>query len=195
MDWSPHYLYDQFFAGDPQAVDRFLEEIRFHEWNYGFDKGYPFKKAVVEHSARFPQYAALIQAFDTRWEETVGGPMEETVQVLRGLREAGYPLYGLSNWSREKFSGVQSRYDFFRCFEEIVISGDVRVAKPDPAIFRILLERIGRPAAECVFIDDSEMNIGVARTLGMKTIHFRSAEQLKDDLEKLGVSKTVFQSG
>lgn len=182
MDWSPYYLYRQFFNDDPVAVDCFLQEIGFTEWNQEFDRGRPFVEGVAELSGRFPAYQELIQAFDQKWEETLASAIEPTVNILWELKTAGYPLYGLSNWSAEKFAMVQSKYRFFEWFDSIILSGEVKLLKPDRRIFELLLNKIDRPASECLFIDDSIHNITAAKELGFSTILFKSPEQLKNEL-------------
>lgn len=182
MDWSPHYLYNKLIEGGPEVIDRFLAEIEFSAWNAEQDRGRPFTEAVAEWSARFPHHAHLIQAFHERWEETNGGPIQSTVEILRRLKQAGFPLYGLSNWSAETFPLIRAKYEFFDWFDLIVVSGVEKLIKPDPRIFAVLLERIDRTAPECLFIDDSVRNIVTAQQLGFQTIHFRSAEQLEAEL-------------
>ena len=187
MDWSPHYLYNKLIEGGSEAIDRFLDEIEFSTWNAEQDRGRPFSEAVAEWSARFPQHAHLIRAFHDRWEETDAGPIQATVEILRSLKQAGYPVYGLSNWSAEKFPLVRAKYEFFDWFDLIVLSGLERVIKPDPQIFAVLLQRIGRTAEECLFIDDAAKNIVTAQQLGFQTIHFQSATQLAAELRTLGL--------
>ena len=187
IDWDPRYLYRKLFGGDEEAMERFLEEIHFMEWNVKQDAGRPFSEAVAEHCAKFPQYCDLIRAYDERYPESLSGPIQPTVEILRTLKQAGYPLYGLSNWPQEKFILVQPKYEFFGWFDDIVVSGAVGMAKPDPRIFHLLLERIGRPASECLIIDDSAENITVACELGFRTIHHQSPEQLKRELNQLGI--------
>jgi len=187
FDWNPHYLYLKLFGGDPQAVDNFLSEIHFAEWNLRQDQGRPFSIAVADHCARFPQYCELIRAYDALWEESLGGPIGGSVEILQSLREAGYPLYALSNWSAEKFALIRRRYDFLDWFKTIIISGSVGMVKPDPQIFDLTFNQIGYPASECLVIDDSEQNIRVAQDLGCLTIHFRSPLQLKTELQRLGI--------
>lgn len=187
MDWSPRYLYRHFFNEDLAATDRFLEEIGFAAWNLEFDRGRPFAAGIAELAGRFPAYQELIEAYDERWEETLVGPIEPTVAILRALKNAGYPLFGLSNWSAEKFAGVRQKYDFFQWFEEIVLSGEVKLVKPDPLIFAYLLRKSGRRANQCLFVDDSIHNIAVAEKLGFATIHFQSPEQLKTELQEKGL--------
>jgi 2-haloacid dehalogenase len=182
LDWDPRYLYHKLFENDAEAAERFLNEIGFVEWNMEQDRGRPFAVAIEELSARFPHYADFIKAYDERWEESLGGPIQATVNLLGALKQAGYALYGLSNWSAETFQRIRHRHAFLDWFDEIVLSGEVRIIKPDPRIYAILLERINRPAAECLFIDDSEANIAVAEQLGFDTIRFTSPSQLQSEL-------------
>lgn len=182
VDWDPRYLYRKLFLGDEAAMEHFLEEVDFVSWNQQQDEGRTFAEGVADLCDRFPGYCDLIRAYDDRWEESLGGPIWQTVDVLHQLRKAGYPLYGLSNWSAEKFALVRDQYHFFGWFEDIVLSGDVRLAKPDVRIFHLLLERIGKSAGECLLIDDSQVNVEAAREIGFQAIHFQSAEQLKAEL-------------
>jgi 2-haloacid dehalogenase len=187
LDWNPRHLYRQLFAHDPEGMERFLVEVGFAAWNLEQDKGRPFAVAVAELSREFPQYADLIRAYHERWDESIAGPIQATVDVVAALKEDGFPLYGLSNWSAETFRRVRPRYDFFDWFDAIVISGEVGLAKPDPQIFATLLHRIGRAAGECLFVDDGEDNIAVARGLGFDAIRFETAEQLARELRGRGV--------
>jgi len=184
VDWNPRHLYRKLFRGDEQAMDRFLEEIGFIEWNTEQDRGRPFADAVAELSRRHPQHGDLIRAYDERWEESIAGPMPASVELVEQLKRAGHELHGLSNWSGEKFRLTRAKYRFFELCDSILVSGDVRMAKPDPGIFLMLLQRIGRSAEECLFIDDSAANIATARRLGFEAIQFNSAAQLKDELRR-----------
>jgi 2-haloacid dehalogenase len=182
LDWNPRYLYRKLFADDHEAVECFLNEIGFAEWNLEQDRGRPFAVAVDELCGRFPHHAHLIKAFHERWHESIAGPIEGTVEVLRELKDAGFPLYGLSNWSAETFHRIRHEFEFLDWFDAIIISGEVRLIKPDPRIFAFMLEKIGRTANECIFIDDSLANIAAADRLGFKTILFESPEQLRHQL-------------
>jgi 2-haloacid dehalogenase len=187
MDWDPRYMYDRLPGYDRQAIDRFLQEVDFFTWNLEHDRGRPFAESTAELIARFPQYRDLIRAYDERYLESLRDPVEPVVKLLGALKNAGYPLYGLSNWPAEKFALVRPMHPFFECFEDIVISGEVKLVKPDKAIFEVLLERVGRPAAECLLIDDSERNIQVAREMGFQTIHFQLPGQLEAELRSRGI--------
>ena len=189
LDWNPRYLYRKLFHGDESAMESFLERINFADWNRQQDLGRPFAVGVAELIARFPNYAGLIRAYDERWIESIAGPIQRTVDFLEPLKQAGYELHGLSNFSQEKFAIVQAQYHFFDLLATILISSVVKLSKPDPQIFALLLQRCGRAAQECLFIDDAEPNIVTARCLGFQTIHFTAADQLGEALQRLGLLK------
>ena len=187
LDWNPRYLYRKLFPSNEEAMERFLAEIGFSEWNLQQDAGRPFSIAIPELCARHPGYCDLIRAYDERFLEAVGGAIPGTVEVLRRLHLAGFPLYGLSNWPAEKFRLVRPRYAFFDWFQGMVISGEVGIVKPDPRIFHLLLEQVARPAGECLLIDNSPVNIAAAGSLGFQTIHFHSPTQLAAELSTRGL--------
>lgn len=186
IGWDARRLYRRLIP-DPATVDRFLEQIRFSEWNAKQDAGRPFNEGVAELSKEFPHYSDLIKAYDTHWEESLTGTHDETIEIVRRLKRAGWPLYLLSNFSSEKFGLIRNQHDFLKLFDDMVISGDHGTVKPEPAIFDIALRRIRRPSHECLFIDDSIANIETARRMGFATIHYQSPTQLKADLKKLSI--------
>jgi 2-haloacid dehalogenase len=183
LDWNPRHLFRKYFNGDEQQVEHFLTEICPQEWNLKQDAGYSFTQAIAEQKLRFPQYAQPIQAYQDRWEETVAGEIEGSVAILAELRDAGYPLYVLSNWAAETFARVRGKYAFLDWFDELIISAEVGLIKPDPAIFAYLLERVGLPAEECLFIDDHATNTEAAEKLGFQTVLFSTPEDLERDLQ------------
>jgi len=191
VQWDPRNLYRKIFNGDTHAMETFLQESKFMEWNLYQDAGRPFSEAVDEFCSRMPQYCELIRMYDQRYEESITGPIWPTVEILRALKEAHYPLYGLSNWPSEKWRLVRPKYDFFGLFDDILISGDVKLAKPDPRIFSLFLDQVGRSAKECLYIDDSPHNIQVSAQMGFQTIHFQSAEQLRSELQLRGILNGV----
>lgn len=166
-------------------MERFFHEVNFMDWNAQQDRGRTFEDGVAELSGQFPHYAELIQAYHDNWEESIGDYFAGTVEIMKRLKKAGYPLYGLSNWSAETFPIAREKYDFFHLLDDIVISGEVGMIKPDPEIFEHLLEKIDKPAQECLFIDDAPANIEQAHKMGFATIHFQSPEQLEAELHRL----------
>lgn len=186
LGWDARALYQRLLP-DPQAVDSFLEQIRFSEWNAQQDAGRPFREGVAELSRQFPQHVRLIQAYDTHWQESITGTHEGTIQIARELKRAGWSLYLLSNFSAEKFELIRKQHSFLNLFDDMIISGEHGLIKPDPTIFELTLERIGRQAHECLFIDDSLPNIEAARSLGFKAIHYHSPSQLRGELLHLNI--------
>lgn len=187
LEWNPRYVYRRYFPDDDEAMESFLREVNFMEWNAQQDKGRTFAEGVAILAQQFPQYSDLIQAYHDHWSDSIGEHLDGTVKILKRLKGAGYPLYGLSNWSAETFPIARRKYDFFELLDDIIISGEVGSIKPEPEIFEIALRRIGKPAGECLFIDDSLANIEQARKMGFVTIHFQSSEQLEQKLQKLGL--------
>ena len=187
LDWNPRYLYRQLFAGDDDAMEYFLTHVCSHTWNLMQDAGRSFADGVGELSARYPEHAALISAYDERWPETVAGAIAGSVEILHELHRQATPLYAITNFSTEKFAYSKTQYDFLNIFLDTVVSAEVKLVKPDPAIYLTLLQKNNLQAADCVFIDDSAVNIHGARQVGMHAIHFQSPEQLRAELQGLNV--------
>jgi 2-haloacid dehalogenase len=179
LDWDPRYLYRKFFEDDLAGMEHFLTDIDFMEWNRHQDRGRSFSKGVEVLSQRFPQYADLIRAYHRRWEESIAGPIDTSVEILSKLKRAGYPLYGLSNFSIEKFEITRRKYPFLNLFDDILLSAEVGLLKPDRRIFQHLLDRIDYRATGCIFIDDSPANVSAAKHLGFHAIEYRDPEQLR----------------
>lgn len=184
LEWDPRHLYRRYFPGQPQAMDNFLTEIDFFAWNNHQDKGRTFAEGIAELSAQFPRHAGLIQAYYDHWEDSITGAITGTVDILRTLKGKGYPLYGLSNWSAETFPRARHVYPFFDWFDDIILSGEVKLNKPDPAIFNLLLDKTGYSAPECLLIDDSKPNVDAAKELGFNIVHFESPTQLRSKLQE-----------
>lgn len=187
IDWNARHLYRKLFDGDEAAMERFLAEVCTPEWNSRLDTGRSFAEAVTELVAVHPDQAELISAYHARWEEMLGGAFEDTVDIVRELRGAGLRTYALSNWSAETFPVTRRRYPFLDEMDGILISGDVRVGKPSPAIFHEFLTRFGLTPGTTVFIDDWDRNVATATGLGMIAVQFVDATQLRRDLRALGL--------
>jgi 2-haloacid dehalogenase len=185
MDWSPYYLYCDVLGLTKQQTDTFLEEVDFRGWNIQNDYGRSFAETTMELSAQFPQYHDLIHAYDHQYLLSLHGAFPEVVEILKNLKDSGYPLYALSNWPAEKFALIRTQHEFFDWFDDMVISGEVRMVKPGKEIFQLMLDRIGKPASECIYIDDHDPNIRTAAELGFTTILYDSADQLQKELDTL----------
>lgn len=186
LDWNPRHLYRKLFD-DAEAMELFLAEVCTAEWNLELDRGRPFAEAVAERIERFPAFADHIRAYDERWREMVAGVIEDSAALLERLSERGVPLYALTNFSAEKFEEAYEDFPFFRRFAGIVVSGRVKLLKPDPAIYRLLLDTHGLDAGACLFIDDSRANVEGARGVGLVAVQFESPPQLESVLTALSL--------
>ncbi len=187
IDWDPRHLYRSVFDGDEAAMEQFLAEVTTAEWNTRQDAGRSWAEAVEELAREFPEHRERIAAFHERWIETLGGPIEPSVEVLAELRAAGVPLYALTNWSAETFPLARPCFPFLDWFDGIVVSGEVGIVKPDPRIFAHLLETHGLRPEATVFIDDTPANVRAAEAAGMTPIHFTDAVALRARLVELGL--------
>jgi 2-haloacid dehalogenase len=183
IDWNPRHLYRKLFD-DEAAMEWFLAEVCHTAWNEEQDRGRAFAAAIEEAAARHPDHRPQIAAYFERWDEMMAGPIEGSVALLKELKDAGYELHALTNWSAETFPFARDRFAFLDWFESILVSADVGLIKPDPAIFHLLLERIGRTPSECTYIDDSARNVEAAAAVGLDAIHFESGDRLREALSR-----------
>ena len=185
VHWEPRALYRKLFATEDE-VEWFIGNVCTHDWNVEQDLGRSFADGVKALSLRFPEHAEAIAAYDLRWHETVLGAIDGSVQILEELSARGTPLYAITNFNQDKFKETLTRFPFLKLFRDTVVSGDERMIKPDPAIYRLLLQRNGLAAESCVFIDDSLKNVKGAEALGMKAIHFTGPDALRAELVAIG---------
>jgi 2-haloacid dehalogenase len=192
LDWNPRHLYRKLFE-DEQAMEWFLAEICTLKWHEANDLGVPFEVSCGELAARHPDYADRIWAWGRRSEEMVAGPISGTVQILHELRQRSVRCYALTNMEAETYPRRLERYEFLRWFDGTVVSSSEGIAKPDPQIFHLLMERFGLTPETTLLIDDSERNVEVAAMLEMQTVRFESPEDLRRRLEEAGVLTTAVE--
>ena len=186
LDWNPRYLYRTVFD-DEAEMERFLSEVCTMEWHHAHDLGVPPEETVPPLDRSPPQYAEHIWAWPRRSEEMLAGPIDGSVEILRALKAAGVPVYALTNMETWTYPGRTERYPFLNWFDGTVVSGFEGVAKPDPRVFHVLLERYGLTPESTLFIDDSPTNVAAARRVGMQAIEFESPERLRECLEEAGL--------
>jgi len=115
------------------------------------------------------------------------GPISGTVDILTKLNSRAVPLYALSNWSVETFPAALKRFEFLKWFRGVMLSGEVKLLKPDPRIFKLFLETFAIDPALTVYIDDREPNVEAAMAFGMHGILFTDAAALRTELIGLGL--------
>jgi 2-haloacid dehalogenase len=188
IDWNPRYLYRKIFKTE-EEITWFFENICTLEWNDQQDAGRSFADATEELVLKYPDHEVPIRAWYGRWQETIAGPIADSVSILRQLKEQkNHRLYALTNWSAESFPWALDTFDFLHWFEGIVVSGTEKTRKPFPDIYQILFDRYHVDPARAVFIDDNYKNIVGARAVGLQAIHFHSPAELRRELAALGVA-------
>jgi 2-haloacid dehalogenase len=187
IDWNPSYVFDKMFD-DEEKKKHFFENICTSDWNEKQDAGRPLEEATQELVRKHPEWKEYIEAYYGRWTEMLGGPIYETVEILRQLKEKGkYKIFALTNWSAELFPIALERYDFLHWFDARVVSGEEKTRKPFPEFYELILNRFHLTAEETLFIDDNVRNAKAAEQFGIKTIIFNSPAQLRDELIEMAI--------
>ncbi|MDR2853880.1 MAG: HAD family phosphatase [Prevotellaceae bacterium] len=185
IDWNPRYLFCKIFD-TKEKLDYFMDkEWAAAEWNDPLDRGETLEDTKKAMLAKYPHLQREINAYYTRYFETIGSPLYETVALLYDLQKAGFATYGLTNWSNETFSVVRKELHFFDTLDGIVISGVEKIIKPDSRIYEILLNRYELKPEETIFIDDREQNLIPARALGINTVLFTNVEDVRKAIQKM----------
>lgn len=187
IDWNPRYLYRKLFGADEAAMEHFLANICTSNWNVQQDAGRTLAEGCAVLKKQHPKHAALIDAWLERYDEMLGGSIQGTVEILADLRSRDVPIYALSNWSSETFPAAQRRFDFLTWFRGILLSGNVRLIKPDPRIFQLFCETHAVNPAQAVYIDDLRHNVDAATACGMHGIQFTDPATLRKELVTLGL--------
>jgi 2-haloacid dehalogenase len=186
IDWDPRHLYRKLFS-DPAEMEDFLARICTPDWHRQHDLGADITASCERLATQHPRYRRMIMAWAERGEEMAAGQYDRTVRVLAELKAAGLRCYALSNMEPVPFTIRLARFPFMSWFDGHVISGLERVAKPDPRIFQILLERYCLAPEETAFADDSPANVATARSMRINAVHYTSADQLRRELQALAI--------
>jgi len=185
--WDPDSFLVRQIADD-EARMRFVDDVGLWQWHDSLDGGRPYAEAAAELSEKFPEYAHLIAAWRDRFGETITGPVPGVHALVEALDARRVPLYAITNFSADFWPPFHQRErDFFRRFRDIVVSGEVKLLKPDPAIYYLALDRFGLRPAEALFVDDRLVNIEAAESIGMHGHLFTTADDLRDRLEAEGL--------
>lgn len=185
VEWSIRALLVEFFD-DPAELDHFLTHVLTPADNLRCDLGAPIAGVVGEIVGRHPEHRIPLEAWRDRWIETIPGEIPGTAELIGDLRTAGHLVLGLSNFSAETFPLCRAKYPVFERFDDIVISGEHGIGKPQPEIYRLLCERNGIEPADAVFLDDSPTNVTGAHAVGMGAHLFTDATQARLDLRNDG---------
>lgn len=187
IDWNPRYLYRKIFKTE-EEITWFLENICTLEWNDHQDAGRTFAEATDELLAKHPEWEVPIRAWYGRWEETLSGPIHDTVSILKSIKEKGeHRLLALTNWSAESFPIAKQKFEFLDWFEGVVVSGVEKTRKPFPEFYHVLFDRYQVDPSKAIFIDDNIKNVHGGREVGLHVIHFQNPQQLRSEINSLGI--------
>lgn len=184
--WDPRNLYRKHFETE-EEMEYFLTHVTTHEWNLAQDEGRSFAEAVAILSEKFPDYADKIALYDTNWAETLAGEISETVAFLEKLHTRGIPLFALTNFSAEKWPVFKALYRFPALFRDTIVSGEVGLVKPDPAIYELAIERFDIVPENTLFIDDRPENILAAEAKKIRGHHYQGPVLLLNYFNELGL--------
>jgi len=181
FDWDLRYLFAKLIAGE-RELEWFVTNVVTPEWHFQHDAGRPLAEMVPELKAEFPDQAALIDAYATRFNETIPGPVPGSLELVERLDAAGVPLFAITNFGHEFWETFRPTQPVFDHFRDIIVSGAEKMVKPDPAIYRLAIERFGIDPAGALFVDDVAANVAGAESVGIAGHRFVDAAALERDL-------------
>lgn len=186
VDWNPKYLFLPVFNGDEEKCRFFTENVCNREWFTRMDRGESMDVCVAELQDAFPEYADTVALFRDRWFDMCRGDIPGMYELIQELKRDGVGVYGLTNWPAATFAEARRRFRTMASIDSYVVSSSVKLVKPDPAVYNLLLSKFNLNAEECVFIDDRTDNVCAAIAVGMKGIVFSgNANQLSIILTEL----------
>ncbi|MCB2078977.1 MAG: HAD family phosphatase [Novosphingobium sp.] len=186
FEWDLRHLFAP-MIGDPDQLEWFVGNVVTEDWHFEQDAGRPLSEMVPERIARFPKHADLIRAYATHFNDSIPGPVPGSLELVEALDEAGVPLFAITNFGADFWPGFRAQWPVFDRFRDIVVSGDEKIVKPDPAIYRLAQSRFGFAPAEMLFVDDKAENIAAAEALGWQGHRFTGADRLGADLRDRGL--------
>jgi 2-haloacid dehalogenase len=187
IDWDPSAA---IAAGvGPVEARRFLDadDFDFMAWNHGPDSGGSWTEAEDAVRRSHPHWVEHALAYRAHFADSLLGEVAGMGDIVRELHAGGVPLLGLTNWSAELYPHAPAQFDFLALFDDVVVSGEVSAAKPDPRAYEIVAERSGLPLERLVFVDDRQTNVDAAAELGMDAIVFTGAAALRAELRGRGL--------
>jgi 2-haloacid dehalogenase len=188
FEWDLRHLFAK-LIDDPQELDWFLANVVTPQWHFQHDAGWELAAMVAQRAIEFPEYAHLIKAYQTRFNETIPGPVAGSLEIVSELSNRGVPLFAITNFGAEFWEGFRPTQPIFDVFDDIVVSGAEKMVKPDAEIYKLALKRFGLQPGAGLFIDDNADNVVAARENGFAAHHFIGAIELRAELGALGLLK------
>jgi len=184
--WQLRDLFEK-LIDDEVELEWFLANVVTEEWHFQHDRGAAMSEMLPARMAEHPEHALLIAAYAARFNETVRAPVKGVHEIVRRLHAKGVPLFCLTNFGHELFGQFCREQDIFDLFDDIVVSGTERIAKPDPRIYEIVEQRSSRAGEALFFTDDNPANVEAARKRGWDAHLFTDAPTLEGHLAAAGL--------
>tara|TARA_Y100000294_G_scaffold53501_1_gene50446 strand:+ start:99 stop:692 length:594 start_codon:yes stop_codon:yes gene_type:complete len=183
FDWDPKHYYQSYFSSKDE-MNFFLTNVCSDEWNAQQDRGRLIKDAEYELINKFPQYDKEIKMYYANHRNMIKTTFQCSVELLLDLKSKNFLCYVLSNWSEETFVGMLDDYPFLNKFDGLLLSGEVKLIKPEIAIYELAISKFNLTPEETVFVDDKKENIETAKKLNFVTVHLTDPNKIKVKLEK-----------
>ncbi len=181
FDWDLRHLFAK-LIDDKDELEWFVTNVVTPQWHFQHDAGRPLAEMLPELKAEFPDHAPLIDAYATRFNETIPGAVPGSLELVERLGDAGVPLFAITNFGHEFWEGFRPTQPIFDRFRGIIVSGTEKLMKPDPAIYALAIERFAIDPAGALFIDDVAANIAGAESVGIAGHRFVDAATLEREL-------------
>lgn len=186
IEWDLREIYRELIP-DPARRDWFVAEVVTPEWHFQHDAGRPLSEIVPERIALFPEHEVLIRRYASHFNDSVPGPVPGSMEIVEELAARGVPLYAITNFGAEFWPAFHPMWPVFRLFRDVVVSGEEKLLKPDPAIYELARRRFGHAPEAMLFIDDNAANVEGARACGWQAHHFIDALTLRAELQQRGL--------
>jgi 2-haloacid dehalogenase len=185
IEWEPERFYDKELGEERRRA--FFDAVPIHAMNERVDLGEVWADSVAALAQDHPDWAEEIAHWHGRWIEMASPEIPRSVRLLRALKAKGVAVFALSNFGVETFAHAATHYPFFHEFDRAFVSGHLRLAKPDPAIYEVLERETGVPPSALLFTDDRADNIAAAAARGWHTHLFEGPDAFADRLVAEGL--------
>jgi 2-haloacid dehalogenase len=185
VGWDPEGFYDRHFGRARREA--FFAAVPIHAMNIGLDRGDPWPGAVHALANAYPDWRDEILCWQTGADQMTGPPIDHTVRLLRALKARGVPVYALTNYNGDKFREGYAQFPLYGEFDGYAVSGDLRVMKPEAAIYTHIERISGLTGEDLFFTDDNAANIAAAAARGWQTHLFVEPQGLADRLVAAGL--------
>ncbi|PTN02974.1 2-haloacid dehalogenase [Rhodovulum imhoffii] len=176
IDWQPVRFYRARLGAARQAA--LFDAVDLEGMNAALDLGAPFRETVCALADKHPAYSEEIRLWHDSWLQMASPAIPGTATLLRALKARSVPVFALSNFGLGPFDLARAAYPVLKEFDRTYLSGALRLAKPDPAIYAAVEEDCGLPPEALLFTDDRPENIAAARARGWQTHLFAGAPDL-----------------